>query len=559
MKIKNYVLTGLCILAMLSCQKEDIEDDAIAEDLEISKPLNVHKASGNNLSCVTKTYDYTGTDLTSFLDLSTGQAAMWPGNMITEKSLEKGTPTSIAIPGKFRNDIEVGIPALTGTNTDLFVNVQNPDIGTVDNSINKILSSFFKEGGSLAGKTIFNVVELKSKETVSLALNAGYSGPSVSLSGSLNLDFTNGKNKLAVTVKQEFYEVTVSPLSGLVGKFGWYNPDMLDEKDFNTFVSDYTNSPNTNPALFVNNISYGRFLTLVYESDESIKDVTAALEFKYKGVGDASADAKAKYNKTLNNTSVSVHQIGGNPSDSFTASIQALKGDISKILKILSKSAIVSKTNPGFPIGYNVGRASNGTTYSHSYSRLKGTYQDCQPVLTNKIRIEPYSVTTYDMNEDHGTSGLELYGNIQVDIFNQDTQQWEYANDMYWGYNSGHGDIRIDHYPFTKVQSTTPIGEGRSMDFEIQAVAGAKFRITGKTFECSGDICVRTRYGDHNTTKVFEYTPGNTRKWYFTDQYVGNSIGDKNSVSFSSSQIGDEGFKGDGSARSNVWLYQLSN
>ncbi|WP_062054578.1 hypothetical protein [Aquimarina longa] len=123
MEITNYVLTGLSALVMLSCQKENIEDDAIAEDMEISKPINLHKASSANLSCVTKTFDYTGTDLTSFLDLSTGQAAMWLGNIITEKSLEKGTPTSIAIPRKFRNEITVAIPALTDTNTYLLVKI----------------------------------------------------------------------------------------------------------------------------------------------------------------------------------------------------------------------------------------------------------------------------------------------------------------------------------------------------------------------------------------------------------------------------------------------------
>ncbi|CAL2108466.1 thiol-activated cytolysin [Tenacibaculum sp. 190524A02b] len=555
MKFKNYALLGLSLVSAFSCQ--NVDDDIVLDNENLASIETESFQARNNTHCVTKTYDYTGADLTSFMDLSTGQTAMWPGNIITENSLEQGKPSSIPFPGKARNSIEVGVTGLSGTSVDLFVDVDRPDIGRVSNSINKILNNAFNDAGTFAGKTIFNVTELKSKETVSLALDAGYSGPSVSLSGKLNLDFNNGKNKVAVTVKQEFYEVTVSPLRGLLGKFGWYNSDIVDQKDFTGIVTDFKGNRASNPALFVKSISYGRFLTLVYESSESVKDISAALEFKYKGVGTANASAQAKYNKTLSNTSVSVHQIGGNPRDTFAATIDALDGDIKKIIQTLEKSAVVSKSNPGYPIGYNVGIASNGKTYSHSYSQLKGTYQDCEPVIVDKIRVEPYSVTTANLNEDHGTSGLELYGNITVDVFDQQSQRWRNVNSMYWGYGTGTADIRVDHYPFTKVSAESKIGEGRSMDFKIEAVPGAKFRITGKTFECSGDNCSKNRYGDKNTTKVFEYRPGSEHRWYYTDQYTG-TVNKKNSVSFSSNQIGDKGFTGNGSARANVWLYLLN-
>ncbi|CAL2108465.1 thiol-activated cytolysin [Tenacibaculum sp. 190524A02b] len=552
MKFKNYVLIGLSLATAFSCQ--NIEDDVVLnnENLSISDTENLEARSRTRLNCTTKTYDYTGADLTSFMDLSTGQTAMWPGNLIAENSLEQGKPSSIPFPGKARNSIEVGVTGLSGTSVDLFVNVDRPDIGTVSNSINKILNKAFNDAGTFAGKTIFNVTELKSKETVSLALDAGYSGPSVSLSGKLNLDFNNGKNKVAVTVKQEFYEVTVSPLRGLLGKFGWYNSDVVEEKDFTGIVTDFKGNRKDNPALFVKSISYGRFLTLIYESSESVKDISAALEFKYKGVGEANASAQAKYNKTLSNTSVSVHQIGGNPRDTFAATIDAFDGDVKKIIQTLENSAVVSKSNPGYPIGYTVGIASNGKTYSHFYSQLKGTYQDCEPITVDRIRIEPYSVTTSNMNEDHGTSGLELFGNVSVDKFNQRTQSWEHVRKLHWGYIVE--DMAIDHFPFTKVRAETSVGGGRSMDFDIEAVPGAKFRITGQTSECS-KTCHADDHGDHNTTKVFEFIPNRTRRWYYTDQYVGNSVGQKNSVSFWSSKIGD---KGDGSARINVWLYKLN-
>jgi thiol-activated cytolysin len=220
-----------------------------------------------------------------------------------------------------------------------FIKVNEPSMATVSQAITDM-----KKGANIAGKSMIgNVYEVLSEED--LFIRTGGSGYYLGFGGSHNIDFKkNSKtHKYLVEMFQSYYDIVV-------------NDDSNEPTDF--FVLK-TEEPNNTKAIseslidpnwvYVDSVSYGRILYVLYESNESFSsfgiDVEAYANFGFAG-GEANLSEKQK--SFLKTTTVTVSTIGGPLIESALlvnpSSFKDLQKRIENYLKAPGGEAIISYT-----------------------------------------------------------------------------------------------------------------------------------------------------------------------------------------------------------------------
>ncbi|MFC5044394.1 thiol-activated cytolysin family protein [Aquimarina hainanensis] len=546
---KKIFYYGFLFLGLAACQHEEesIMDYSVVNG-DKSDQLGNAKATTDCSNHVS----HTQTDSDFFL-LDQKTDLLWPGNILGSKTVKSGSPSSVPIYGKDRNPIEIKIDVVSGASTPTNRKITEPTPGKVQNNMNKILAEYYKSGASLPANFEVSISQIFNEEQLQLALNAGYAGPSVNVSGKLGVDFNTKKTKFAVTLKQRFFTISVAPKEGLSGDNGWFTKSVTPER-LKPYVTDFKGSSSSlgdNPSAYITSVDYGRLFTIIYESDDDATDVEASLKFSYNaGIVSADADASAKYKKVMKNTSVKVKQLGGIPQDGLTATLAAFAKDTDMILDFIKKDTSPTLENPGYPISYKVNRVSDNTVFQVSQNISYTEKKSC-----SSIRIQPESVETKDL-ADHGTSGTELYGRITVDE-SIPGKDWRRVKELNWGYLNN-PQIPVDHYPFS-TRNAIQILNGQFIDVNLPEKPGSRFRITVETSECNDNCNTDVFNLTRAVTYVFEYSP-TTQKWENEkDEHitVGSSIDKKQRISTwqSMPDRSDSTFRG--AVKVNIALHQF--
>jgi len=444
MKYTNRLILGLCLSILItSCKDEntlqladEISQKSYSQFLNEDIPdgisnLVIKKGEEDlasrsevEVNCVPEEVSFNQTDSDFFLVNPNG-SLLWPGNIVGARTIQDGAPASVPIYGESRNDLEIGLTVISGTTASTSTLIEQPTPGTVRNELNSILNNYYNSGASFPAAFDVSIERIHNSSDLQLALNAGYSGYGVEVAGQLGVNFNEKKTRFAVTLQQRFFTATVTPKAGLIGSNGWYNISVSPD-DLENYVTDYQDvaTHEVNPSAYIESVTYGRLFTLIYESTESARNVSAALQFAYTGsIGNITADVKSQYNETLNKATVKVKQIGGNAQTGISAGLQAIAGNLTGINAFLEKGANVSTTNPGYPISYKVNYVSNNRPFKVT-SNVSYTQLNCELVDRRKVRFNPLSVSTNYWGYDHGTSGLELFGDFKIQKYNKETNSW---------------------------------------------------------------------------------------------------------------------------------------
>ncbi|PKH51934.1 hypothetical protein CXF68_15095 [Tenacibaculum sp. Bg11-29] len=515
----GFKILALCLTMLVSCNEEEAFDN---ENLKASKSqflnedipdgisnLIIKEITQQNRSlrsevetnCVEKEVSFDKTDSDFFL-INPNGSLLWPGNVVGARSIQDGAPTSVPFYGEDRNSIEIGLDVISGTSASTSTVVSNPTPGSVRNELNRILGNYYDSGARFPAAFEVSIERVHNSSDLQFALKAGYSGSGVDVAGQLGINFSDKKTRYVVSLKQRFFTATVTPKAELIGDRGWFNTNVTPE-DLTNYVTDYkdnVSNVNMNPASYIESITYGRLFSLIYESSESAKDVSAALNFAYKGaIGSVNADVSTKYNQTLQNTTVKVKQIGGDAQPGITAGLSAVSGDLKAINTFLKEGANVSRTNPGYPISYKVNYVSNNSPFK-VVSNVKYIQRDCELVSRRKVRFNPLTVSTNYWGYDHGTSGLELFGTLSVQKFNKATNSWySIGSSINWGFSNEHW-VR-DFYKFNTTKNIW--NRSKSIDFDVDQVNGERFRVVSVAGEADDSYVVQKDGG--TAAIIYEY------------------------------------------------------
>ncbi|WP_237275684.1 thiol-activated cytolysin family protein [Tenacibaculum ovolyticum] len=515
----GFKILALCLIMLVSCNEEEAFDNKslkasksqfLNEDIPdgisnlIIKEITQQNGSLRSeveTNCVEKEVSFDKTDSDFFL-INPNGSLLWPGNVVGARSIQDGAPTSVPFYGEDRNSIEIGLDVISGTSASTSTVVQNPTPGSVRNELNRILGNYYDSGARFPAAFEVSIERVHNSSDLQFALKAGYSGSGVDVAGQLGINFSDKKTRYVVSLKQRFFTATVTPKAELIGDRGWFNTSVTPE-DLTNYVTDYkdnVSNVNMNPASYIESITYGRLFSLIYESSESARDVSAALNFAYKGaIGSVNADVSTKYNQTLQNTTVKVKQIGGDAQPGITAGLSAMAGDLKAINTFLKEGANVSRTNPGYPISYKVNYVSNNSPFK-VVSNVKYIQRDCELVSRKKVRFNPLTVSTNYWGYDHGTSGLELFGTLSVQKFNKATNSWySIGSSINWGFSNEHW-VR-DFYKFNTTKNIW--NRSKSIDFDVDQVNGERFRVVSVAGEADDSYVVQKDGG--TAAIIYEY------------------------------------------------------
>lgn len=522
-KYIGYTVFSLCLTMFISCKSDEVFEEKnvkasngqfLNEDipdgvsnLEV-KEIKIESRSEVEANCVEKEVSFDKTDSDFFL-INPNGSLLWPGNIVAARSIQNGAPTSIPFYGEDRNSIEIGLDVISGTAASTSTVVRSPSPGTVRNELNRILGNYYDSGARFPAAFEVSIERVHNASDLQFALKAGYSGYGVDVAGDLGINFNEKKTRYVVTLKQRFFTATVTPKAELIGQRGWYNTNVTPD-DLSTYVTDYKSNVSNvdmNPAGYVESVTYGRLFTLIYESSESARNVSAALNFAYKGtIGSVTADVSTKYSQTLQNTTVKVKQIGGDAQPGITAGLSAMAGDLKAINSFLEQGANVSRTNPGYPISYKVNYVSNNSPFKVT-SNVKYTQRDCELVTRRKVRFNPLTVSTNYWGYDHGTSGLELFGAFSVQKYNEATNSWyNVESSINWGFGREHS-VR-DFYGFNTTKNIW--NRSKFIDFEVDQINGERFRIVSVAGEADASYVVQDDGG--TAVIIYEYNAEN-KEW----------------------------------------------
>ncbi|WP_413512132.1 thiol-activated cytolysin family protein [Myroides odoratus] len=436
-------LFTLVQVSSLSCNTTEYQDS----DTQLNSENNlIHKSRYENPSCKgferklfyfrqsrTKIKDTNRDSLQkkkfdSFSKFGNGIHLIWPGNLIQRNSITTGELASIPIGENGRNSIEVKIDAFSSSSTISSSQViENPTAGRVQSALEIALEGYYSSNTSFPANYSIDVRRAFNSKQLQLALNVGYTGADgVDIGASFGINFSKNKTYYAVTLKQNFFNVSVYPKSSLQGDLGWVKKEYPAR-----VISNYI--AQNNPPVYIASVTYGRLYTLVYESDETSFDLEQALNFAYKNPTiSLTVSQKLKFNTTLQNARVYVKQLGGNAAAGLLTAFENEAGNFDKIRGFVVNGAEVSKNNPGYPI-----------EYSAAYI---GTNQPVTVEVEEKIWYEeeeaiPYLADTYEeartkidyLRREYGggsAAKIIIYNNTNHEIIVRNETAW-YGSSFY--------------------------------------------------------------------------------------------------------------------------------
>ncbi|AMO20205.1 thiol-activated cytolysin family protein [Flavobacterium columnare] len=433
----KWTLLALMQLSVLSCNKEDVAANESDKDGKNLKQESIHDGPKSELqisrrilssppdqvgsaSCKTIEETYNKT-FDNFSKLGAATHLLWPGNIVQGGTIVSGNLASIPIDPKGRNTIEVKVDAFSSSESkSSSKEVENPTAGKVQDALEKILNSYYTSGTKFPANYAVEIQRTYDSKQLQVALGVGYTGPAVGLSASLGLSFKKNKTYYAVTLKQKFFNVSVSAKPGLQGDFGWIKKE-YPRSEFDKYIGE------RNPAAYISSVTYGRLYTLVYESDESSFDMEQALNFAYKNpAASITVDQKLKYSTTLQNTKVYAKQLGGNASGGLDAAFGVFGGNFEKVRDFVVNGADVSKENPGYPIEYTAVNIESNLDATINVNGISN-YSECEETVYTAKTLDEAKKRVEDLKTEYGYNScakIIIFNNTDREILLKSYTPW---------------------------------------------------------------------------------------------------------------------------------------
>lgn len=275
----------------------------IGEPIPTTEPEDVQQGEKDNVNgipgyWVSKTKKYTisqAFDETILLDPTTD--IIYPGCALKGNSIGDGTYA--AITDCQLGDITFSInlspenPAEKSKTKYTIKNIRKSDY---QDALNEWATMQFKEG---AQTTIQSVEKITNNTELVVKLGAAVKSSIADVSTSFGFNFNKKKNHILAKVIQKVFSVSTD--------FPRNTPTIFNKVD-KTYFENYQ-------PVYVSNINYGRILYLCIDTDESEKDVQAALDFAIKKIKNTDvtidANAETKYKNILSKSDIHITMLGG--------------------------------------------------------------------------------------------------------------------------------------------------------------------------------------------------------------------------------------------------------
>lgn len=325
---------------------------------------------------------------------SANSESMWPGAILRGDSIYSGLFTQAVFDRKPAR-VSISLSNLAGEKS--FV-MDQPSLSTYREGLGEILAADVT--GATPANIYAEIEEVYSEKQLSLALGADVAWLPGGVKASF--DFSTGTQKARYLVKfvQSYFTVDLDQ----PGRAADFFADSVTAEE----VADKL--PEGAPV-YVSSVTYGRMVLFGFESDRTHEELGAALDFVYRGGAQVSVEARARFEETINNSSITAYIIGGNGE----TAAQAITS-YQNLVAFLSSGGNYSKDSPGAPIAYKLAHLADNTPARLSFSDdYEATFCQAAPADSVTFRVTLESLTADTVN-DPGDN-LEIYGDIVASYF----------------------------------------------------------------------------------------------------------------------------------------------
>jgi len=287
--------------------------------------------------CTTKKVSWKpGEDETITIDPQSD--VIYEGSVIDASSLQNGKFTPITGERK-PVKISISIPSLAVVSTE----IKSPSLSSVREAKKQILTS--RSSGMQPAQLSINSYQVYSKEHLSLLFKAKYSASFGKIEGGYSFNDQSIKSRYVLDLTQVYYSIDMDA----IGRDGFFakKPDHIGEYS---------------PA-YISSMKYGRKVMIFVESKRNLNHQEANLKAEFTSLfasGSLSANAETK--KLLQENSIKILAIGGNPENPYY--LAHAVSDQKALYDILKKDAVWTLNNQGVPLGYTVRHCADGSIFT---------------------------------------------------------------------------------------------------------------------------------------------------------------------------------------------------
>ena len=295
-----------------------------------------------------------------FIVLDSNYDVIWPGSILTVRD---EAPVHVA--ERVGGDITMTLATQSEGSFTRYL--ENPSLASYTDGLTSLLNE--NTDISTPAKFNYRMESIHSKEQ--LKLKFGFGGVAGGLIPSPFAIFGGGvaagiateknhvTNKVVLEFTQEYFSIAFSPKG---------NKFFSDDANLEAML---THSTPENPMGYISGVKYGRKIYVVLESTASHKDIKGALGLAMGGLfsgvvgGALGGAAKKKYEKILNESSITMHVVGGDAQKALD-SIKSQNEDGSFSINfeaLIKEGANFSEGVAAVPISYSIRSLKSSKTY----------------------------------------------------------------------------------------------------------------------------------------------------------------------------------------------------
>ena len=286
-------------------------------------------------------------ELSENVIMGPSSSASWPGALLrADDEFVRGNIETIQVPRgpMTRSCLYIDLPGMEDYNMPDIGNPSQPTVqGAVRRAVDWWLENKYPEGYRNYVRLSSSTSVAHSSEQLAIELGINLKSVSTSVASQLKVNTTSDRKVSVMLFRQVYYSAYFQPPSDLAGVF---DPS-IDIETLKHYISEDT------PPVYVSRVDYGRMILFRLETHATTTDADAkfALEYAFGTAAATGANAETRYQKIIEDSSISVISIGGN-AEATMKSIDAKNTEEIRAVATDPRHVELTKANPALPIAY---------------------------------------------------------------------------------------------------------------------------------------------------------------------------------------------------------------
>jgi hypothetical protein len=275
------------------------------------------------------------------------ELSVWPGQVIQGGPLLAGDVA--AIPGFARSPgtVEITTNLVSTTPGPQSRQVKTPDADTVNSARRGILEAI--QPSDSAGLIKIEADRASTYREFATKFAFHVKAVVFGVEGNVELNSNFRETTAALIIRQTFYTTTFTPQSSGAGGLWDGSKVRFDDLEPYAFPG--------NPPLYVDSVSYGRFICVTAQGAHSSSELAATLKANWKAVVSGDVEGSHRQKEVLESSRMQIYTIGVPGHRGF----QTLSNPTSELDQVYKNGLQFSLDNPGAPISFTARHVADNT------------------------------------------------------------------------------------------------------------------------------------------------------------------------------------------------------